>query len=73
MIPPLPYCVGGVAPDGCCLLAIPDTSQWQVVCAAPSEQPAVATVPALSWLGMAALSVAIVIVAVHRLHGGGAA
>lgn len=73
MTQPLPYCIDGVAPDGCCLLVAPNTSEWQVVCASPSEQPAVATVPTLSWLGMAALSVAIVIVAVRRLPGGGAA
>lgn len=73
MTQPLPYCIDGVAPDGCCLLAIPNTSQWGVVCASPSGQPVVATVPTLSWLGMAALSAAIVIVAVRRLPGGGAA
>lgn len=73
MTPPLPYCVDGVAPDGCCLLAVPNTSEWQVVCASPSQPPVPATVPTLSWLGMGVLAVAITLVAVRRLAGGGAA
>jgi hypothetical protein len=42
----IPICVNGIPPDGCCLLAIPNTSQWQVVCA-NTTQPQPTSVPSL--------------------------
>ena len=73
MTPALPPCVDGVAPGGCCLLAVPNTSERQVVCASPAEQPIVATVPTMSWFGMALLAAVIATVAARRLAGWGVA
>lgn len=71
--PPIPYCVDGVAPDGCCLLAVPNTSEWHVACASTAGQPTAATVPTLSWFGMALLAAGIATVAARRLAGWGVA
>jgi len=52
-------------PEGCWLVQIPNTSEWQMVCTTNVGVPTV--VPTLSWVGMAVLAVCIVVVAWRRL------
>ena len=51
--------------EGCCLLAIPNTSSWQVVC---SGSVGVQTaVPTLSEWGLITLALALAAVAIRRM------
>lgn len=55
-----------IAPEGCCLVAIPDTSTWQTVCAtSPGGPLGPATVPAVSPVGFGVLVALIVVVGVR--------
>ena len=51
--------------EGCCLLAIPNTSSWQVVCSGGVGVPTV--IPTLSEWGLMALSLALAFVAIRRV------
>lgn len=55
-------CVAGEPVNGCCLLAVPNTSEWQVVCAnnyQPNNVPmtsSVGTVILIAAIGAAAIA-----------------
>lgn len=66
MNPPLPPCGPGDPVLGCCLLQIPNTSEWQVVCT--SSTPAPATIPTLSPWGGIVLGLALLAAACRRLR-----
>ena len=51
--------------EGCCLLAVPNTSSWQVVCSGSVGAPTV--IPTLSEWGQLALSLALAFVAIRRV------
>ena len=51
--------------EGCCLLAIPNTSSWQVVCSGSVGVPTV--IPTLSEWGLMALALALAFVAIRRV------
>lgn len=65
---PFPLC-SDVTGDlvGCCLVAIPNTSQWEVQCADPAAQGPV-SVPVLSGWGSLILGLSLVAVALRRLR-----
>lgn len=65
-LPPLPPCGPGDPVLGCCLLQIPNTSSWEVVCT--NSTPAPATIPTLSAGGMALCAVLILAAALWRLR-----
>lgn len=62
---PIPTCGPGEPVTGCCLLQIPNTSEWGVVCASPSVP---AAVPALTEWGGLLLGLLLVLVAARRLR-----
>ena len=62
--PPCSEVVGDLV--GCCLLQIPNTSEWQVVCA--NSTPGPATIPTLSLWGGIVLCLALVAAALWRLR-----
>ena len=66
-LPPLPPCGPGDPVLGCCLLAVPNASEWQVVCASPTA-PEPATIPTLSLWGGIVLGLALVAAALWRLR-----
>ena len=51
--------------EGCCLLAVPNTSSWQVVCSGSVGAPTV--IPTLSEWGLVALALALAFVALRRV------
>lgn len=61
-----PPCPVSGPPVGCCLVQVPDTSSWQVVCASPSG--AAAVVPALTEWGGLLFGILLVVVAFRRLR-----
>jgi len=62
----IPVCTPDAPPVGCCLVAIPNTSEWSVVCASPSSSSA--NVPALTETGALLFGVLLVAVAIRRLR-----
>lgn len=66
MNPPLPPCVPGEPVTGCCLLPIPNTSEWQVVCASGTQAPD--SIPTLTLWGGLLLGLALVVAAFWRLR-----
>jgi hypothetical protein len=64
--PPVPTCGPGDPVLGCCSVAIPNTSEWQVVCASPSGGPP--SVPSLlPWAGTL-LAALLIVAALRRLR-----
>lgn len=63
---PLPVCTPDAPPVGCCLVAIPNTSEWAVVCASPTSN--VATVPALTEAGALLFGVLLIAAAMRSLR-----
>lgn len=51
----------------CCLLAIPNTSEWGVVCPGGATAPAV--IPAASWEGLALMGLLLAVAGAKRLQG----
>ena len=51
--------------EGCCLLAIPNTSSWQVVCS--GSVGVLTVIPTLSEWGLVALALALAFVALRRV------
>ena len=62
----IPPCGPGDPVLGCCLLQIPNTSEWQVVCT--NSTPGPATIPTLSLWGGIVLCLALVAAACWRLR-----
>ncbi|MFA6031142.1 MAG: hypothetical protein WC969_14900 [Elusimicrobiota bacterium] len=65
--PAIPPCEVGVPVEGCCLLPIPNTSQWEVVCASPSG-PAQSSIPTLTEWGGLLFAVLLVGLALRRIR-----
>jgi len=63
---PLPICTPNASQAGCCLVAIPNTSEWAVACASPSSSAA--NVPALTETGALLFGVLLVAAAMRSLR-----
>lgn len=65
-LPPLPPCAPGGPELGCCVVAVPDVSGWQVVCASGTQAPD--SIPTLTLWGGLLLGLALVGAACWRLR-----
>lgn len=59
-------CTANGPVTGCCLLAVPNTSSWQVVCASPSAAPT--AVPMTTTTGAVLLAIALCLIACWKLR-----
>lgn len=54
--------------EGCCLVAVPNTSQWAVACAGGQWGPAPAVIPTLTTWGALVFCALLVAVALRKLR-----
>ena len=55
----LPPCSGSGTPEGCCVMAIPNTSEVGIICASPSGQAPPPPLPVLGAPALVALTLLI--------------